>query len=348
MSPLSRQTLLDAIPHCLVATDLPLPNATKYTGKVRETYDLSPGDPPGKLLLVTTDRQSGFDRLLGAIPFKGQVLNRTSLFWFDKTAHLVPNHVLASPHANALFARKCRVLPIEFVVRGFLTGSTDTSIWTQYQAGERTFGGITLPEGMRKNQPLPAQLITPTTKEAAHDRPISPGAIVAEGWLTADQWAFCAEAALKLFRFGQELAATRGLMLVDTKYEFGIDSEGQIRLIDEIHTPDSSRYWIAESYDERFSERREPDMIDKEFFRLWFRERCDPYKDATLPTPPDDLIAELAGRYIQLFERITGETFTPDPRPLNDNILDLLDAIPSTAGQPSHSANSLHSLRSGA
>ncbi len=206
MSPLPRQTLLDAIPHCLTATDLPLPQATKYTGKVRDTYDLHPGDPAGQLLLITTDRQSGFDRLLGAIPFKGQVLNRTSLFWFEQTKHLVPNHVLASPHANALLARKCKVLPVEFVVRGFLTGSTDTSIWTKYQAGERQFGNTTLPEGMRKNQPLPANLITPTTKEAAHDRPITPEVIVAEGWLTQAQWDFCSEATLKLFHFGQQLA----------------------------------------------------------------------------------------------------------------------------------------------
>ena len=141
-------------------------------------------------------------------------------------------------------------------------------------------------------------MITPTTKETAHDRPITPEAIVAEGWLTAEQWAFCSEATMRLFRFGQEMAAKRGLMLVDTKYEFGVDSDGAIRLIDEIHTPDSSRYWLADSYAQRLKEGREPDMIDKEFFRLWFRERCDPYKDAVLPTPPDDLIAELASRYI--------------------------------------------------
>ena len=321
MSPLPRQTLLEAIPHCLTATDLPLPGAKKYTGKVRDTYDLTPDDPHGQLLLLTTDRQSGFDRLLGAIPFKGQVLNRTSLYWFEQTKHLVPNHVLSSPHANALLARKCRVLPIEFVVRGYLTGSTDTSIWTKYGAGERTFADTTLPEGMRKNEPLPTQLITPTTKEAAHDRPITPAEIVAEGWLTAAQWAFCSEGALKLFRFGQKVAAERGLILVDTKYEFGLDPDGAIRLIDEIHTPDSSRYWIADSYERRLSEGREPDMIDKEFFRLWFRERCDPYKDAVLPTPPGELIAELGARYIQLFESITGQTFTPDLRPLSEEVL---------------------------
>ncbi|MGI4830307.1 MAG: phosphoribosylaminoimidazolesuccinocarboxamide synthase [Janthinobacterium lividum] len=326
MSPLPRQTLLEAIPHCLTATDLSLPKATKYTGKVRDTFDLTPGDAAGQLLLITTDRQSGFDRLLGAIPFKGQVLNRTSLFWFEQTKHLVPNHVLSSPQANALLARKCRVLPIEFVVRGFLTGSTDTAIWTMYNAGDRRFGGVTLPDGMRKNEPLPTHLITPTTKETAHDRPITPEAIVSENWLTQEQWEFCSAAALQLFRFGQETAAKRGLILVDTKYEFGVDSDGQIRLIDEIHTPDSSRYWLADSYAQRLSEGREPDMIDKEFFRLWFRERCDPYKDAVLPTAPADLIVELASRYIQLFEAIAGETFIPDTRPLNEAIL---SALPS-------------------
>ena len=339
MSPLPRNTLLAAIPHCLTATSLSFSGAKMYTGKVRDSFDLTPGDPAGQLLLITTDRQSGFDRLLGAIPFKGQVLNRTSLYWFEQTKHLVPNHVLASPHANALLARKCRVLPIEFVVRGYLTGSTDTAIWTKYQAGERSFasqGGETvLPEGMRKNEPLPTQLITPTTKETAHDRPITPEQIIAEGWLKPAEWAFCSQAALQLFRFGQEVAAQRGLMLVDTKYEFGVDSEGQIRLIDEMHTPDSSRYWVANSYTERMREGREPDMIDKEFFRLWFRERCDPYRDAVLPTPPDELIAELAARYIQLFEGITGEMFTPDPRPLNESILEALtQADPSGKVEP--------------
>ena len=168
---MTRDELLAAIPECITATNLSL--GTKYQGKVRDTYDLDPGQPEGRLLLITTDRQSGFDRLLGAVPFKGQVLNRTSLYWFKATRHIVANHVLGSPHANALLARKCHVLPIEFVVRGYLTGSTDTSIWTQYSKGEQSFGGLTLPQGMRKNEPLPHNLLTPTTKEAAHDRPIS-------------------------------------------------------------------------------------------------------------------------------------------------------------------------------
>jgi phosphoribosylaminoimidazole-succinocarboxamide synthase len=312
---MERKMLLDAIPHCLTATNLPLQG--KYPGKVRDTYDL--GD--GRLLLVTTDRQSGFDRLLGAIPYKGQVLNRTSLYWFERTRGIVGNHVMMSPHANALIARKCTVLPIEFVVRGYMTGSTDTSIWTQYQKGVRSYCGHTIPEGMKKNEPLPKNIVTPTTKEKEHDRPITGEEIVAEGWMTAQQWEFTSVKALELFTFGQKIAAERGLILADTKYEFGVASDGEVLLIDEIHTPDSSRYWLADSYAERLAAGQEPNMIDKEFFRLWFRERCDPYKDAVLPIPPDDLIAELAARYIQLFEKITGTTFEPDLRPLEATVL---------------------------
>ena len=312
---MERQVLLDAIPHCLTATDMPLP--AKYPGKVRDTYELNDGN----LLLLTTDRQSGFDRLLGAIPFKGQVLNRTSLYWFEHTRGIIGNHVISSPHANALIARKCAVLPIEFVVRGYLTGSTDTSIWTQYQNGVRNFCGHSLPGDMKKNEPLSANIVTPTTKEKQHDRPITAEEIVAEGWLTKEQWDFCSKKALELFAFGQKIAAERGLILVDTKYEFGVTSDGEILLIDEIHTPDSSRYWLADSYAERLAAGQEPNMIDKEFFRLWFRERCDPYADAVLPVPPDDLIAELAARYIQLFEKITGNRFEPDLRPLEGTVL---------------------------
>jgi phosphoribosylaminoimidazole-succinocarboxamide synthase len=312
---MDRQVLLDAIPHCLTATDLPL--KAKYAGKVRDTYET--GD--GRLLLVTTDRQSGFDRLLGAIPFKGQVLNRTSLYWFEQTRAIVGNHAIASPHANALVARKCTVLPIEFVVRGYMTGSTDTSIWTQYQKGVRNYCGHALPEGMKKNERLAKNIITPTTKETTHDRPVTPKEIIAEGWLTAKQWEFTSAKTLELFAFGQKIAAERGLILVDTKYEFGVANDGEILLIDEIHTPDSSRYWLADSYDERLAAGKEPNMIDKEFFRLWFRERCDPYKDAVLPAPPDDLIAELAARYIQLFEKITSTAFEPDLRPLEATVL---------------------------
>ena len=309
----TRDELINAIPNCLTETSLRFsPAVKKYTGKVRDTFDL--GD--GRILLVTTDRQSGFDRMLGAIPYKGQVLNRTSLYWFDQTRHIVKNHVISTPHANALIAKKCRVLPIEFVVRGYLTGSTETSIWTQYKNGARSYCGYPLIDGMKKNEKLAINVVTPTTKEAKHDRPISPMEIVSEGWLSANEWEIASAKALELFAYGQWLSATRGLILVDTKYEFGVDESGEIILIDEIHTPDSSRYWLADSYAERFAAGQEPDMVDKEFFRLWFRERCDPYSDKELPTPPDSLIADLAERYITLFEKITGSTFVPDQRGL--------------------------------
>ena len=317
---MTREDLLVAIPNCLTATTLELPHAQKYVGKVRDTFDL--GD--GRLLLITTDRQSGFDRMLGAIPYKGQVLNRTSLNWFEATKTIVGNHVIASPHANALVAKKCRVLPIEFVVRGYMTGSTDTSIWTQYANGVRSFCGHELPEGIKKNERLRENLVTPTTKEAKHDRPITAEEIVREGWLTAAEWEFCAEKSQALFAFGQKVAAERGLILVDTKYEFGVAEDGEILVVDEMHTPDSSRYWIAESYAERVATGMEPEMIDKEFFRLWFRERCDPYADTELPVPPDELIAELAARYIQLFERITGMEFVPDAHELNASVMEYL------------------------
>ncbi len=287
---------------CITETNLPC--GKKTVGKVRDTYDL--GD---KLLLVTTDRQSAFDRVLAAIPFKGQVLNLASAWWFEKTRTLTDNHIIAVPHPNVTVARKCRVLPIEFVVRGYITGSTSTSLWTVYHGGHREYCGNRLPEGMRKNQRLETPLSTPTTKEAEHDRPISPAEIVAEGWLTSAEWEEASTKALNLFRFGQEQALRQGLILVDTKYEFGRDEAGNILLIDEIHTPDSSRYWIADSYEERFARGEEPQNIDKEFLRLWFIDHCDPYHDETLPEAPEELVIELSRRYVYLFETITGQKF---------------------------------------
>lgn len=317
-SNVTHEQLIEAIPHCLTETSLGFSSdVKKYVGKVRDTYDL--GD--GRMLLITTDRQSGFDRMLGSIPYKGQVLNRTSLYWFDQTRHIVKNHVISSPHANALVAKKCRVLPIEFVVRGYLTGSTDTSIWTQYQHGARSYCGHALHEGMHKNEKLPENIVTPTTKETQHDRPITASEILAEGWLTSSEWETASAKALELFAYGQWLSATRGLILVDTKYEFGVDDAGEIVLVDEIHTPDSSRYWLTDSYAERVAAGKEPEMIDKEFFRLWFRERCDPYADAVLPVPPASLIAELASRYVLLFAKITGSDFVPDQRSLDESVL---------------------------
>lgn len=315
------KAIAKATANCLNDTDLTC--APRKKGKVRDTYDL--GD---KVVIVTTDRQSAFDRHLASIPFKGQVLNQTAAWWFKNTTHIVQNAVLSTPDPNVTIMRKCSVFPVEFVVRGFMTGSTDTSLWTHYSAGARTYCGNSFADGMRKNDRLPANVITPTTKSESHDVPISPKEIVAQGLMTQLEWDTVSKAALALFAYGQQQAASRGLLLVDTKYEFGKDSEGKIRLIDEIHTPDSSRYWLANSYDARHAAGKEPENIDKEFLRLWFRERCDPYKDAVLPEAPHELVCELSKRYVYLYEKITGEQFVvPDlATPMNTRINNAVNA----------------------
>ena len=285
-------------------TETNLQAGDKRTGKVRDQYDL--GD---KIALITTDRQSAFDRVLASIPFKGQVLNLTSAWWFEQTKHIVDNQVIDIPDPNVTLAKKCKVFPIEFVVRGYITGSTSTSLWTVYNNGSRDYCGNALEEGLVKNQKLDANMLTPTTKEVDHDRPISPEDIVKEGWMNQEDWDYCSGKALELFSFGQEKAAANGMILVDTKYEMGRDSDGNIVLIDEIHTPDSSRYWIADTYDERMNAGKEPQNIDKEFLRLWFMDNCDPYNDEVLPEAPNELVTELSSRYIYLYETITGGLF---------------------------------------
>ena len=285
-------------------TETNLQAGDKRTGKVRDQYDL--GD---KIALITTDRQSAFDRVLASIPFKGQVLNLTSAWWFEQTKHIIDNQVIDIPDPNVTLAKKCQVFPIEFVVRGYITGSTSTSLWTVYNNGSRDYCGNALEEGLVKNQKLDANMLTPTTKEVDHDRPISPEDIVKEGWMNQEDWDYCSGKALELFSFGQEKAAANGMILVDTKYEMGRDSDGNIVLIDEIHTPDSSRYWIAETYDERMNAGEEPQNIDKEFLRLWFMDNCDPYNDEVLPEAPNELVTELSSRYIYLYETITGGLF---------------------------------------
>jgi phosphoribosylaminoimidazole-succinocarboxamide synthase len=237
------------------------------------------------------------------------VLNLTSAWWFEQTKHIIANHIIAVPDPNVTLAKKCDVFPIEFVVRGYITGSTSTALWTVYNNGNRTYCGNALPEGLVKNQKLDANMLTPTTKEEHHDRPISPEEIVSEGWMTQEGWDYCSQKALELFAFGQKKAAENGMILVDTKYEMGRVGNGKIMLIDEIHTPDSSRYWIAKTYDERMAAGQEPQNIDKEFLRLWFMDNCDPYNDETLPEAPEELVAELSSRYIYLYETITGGVF---------------------------------------
>ncbi len=300
--------------NCLTETGLI--QGTKKIGKVRDRYDL-----PDKVILITTDRQSAFDRILAAIPFKGQVLNQTSAWWFDKTKHIVPNHVLAIPDPNVTVGKKCTVFPVEFVVRGYITGTTSTSAWVNYDKGMRDYCGNILPDGLKKNQQFNSPIVTPTTKSDEHDRLISPQEIVSEGLMTQSDWDFVSTKALELFTYGQKVAAEHGLILADTKYEFGKDENGQITLIDEIHTPDSSRYWIADSYEERLKNNLEPENIDKEFLRLWFTKNCDPYNDKELPPAPKELVVELSRRYIQLYEMITGEKFVfPDEESINERI----------------------------
>lgn len=277
---------------------------TRMKGKVRDRYDLA-----GKLALVTTDRQSGFDRMLAKVPYKGQVLNLTSAYWFEQTKDIIPNHILSIPHPNVSIVKKCTPFPIEFVVRSYMTGSTSTSIWKNYSNGVRNYCGHDLPEGMIKNQKLVKNILTPTTKEEEHDRPISEADIIKEGWMSKEDLGVCGKAALAVFEKGQKIAAERGLILVDTKFEFGKDEDGSILLIDEVLTPDSSRYWLAASYEERMKQGNEPENIDKEFLRLWFAKQCDPYKDEIIPDAPKDLVCELSRRYISLFEMITNTPF---------------------------------------
>ncbi len=276
----------------------------KKVGKVRDSYTTD-----DKIILITTDRQSAFDRILASIPFKGQVLNQTSAWWFEHTKDIIPNFLLDVPDPNVVVGKKCTVFPMEIIVRGYLTGSTDTSVWMNYQKGVRDFCGNKLTEGMVKNQKFNTPIVTPSTKFEKHDRNLSRNEILAEHFATVAEFDYLAAKALELFAFGQKTAAAHGLILVDTKYEFGKDANGQITLIDEIHTPDSSRYWLAQTYSQRISEGKEPDNIDKEFLRLWFKDHCDPYHDEVLPEAPRELIVELSSRYIKLYEMITGRQF---------------------------------------
>jgi phosphoribosylaminoimidazole-succinocarboxamide synthase len=276
---------------------------------VRDIYDI--GD---KMVFVTTDRLSAFDRVITRIPFKGQVLNQTSLWWFEKTKHIIDNALVESLHPNVTVMKKLEVVPIEFIVRGYMTGSTETSLWTNYKNGCRLYCGNVLEDHMVKNQRLSADIVTPTTKGDI-DELISGKEIVESNILTQEEWEYLSEVSLRLFDFGKKEAIKRGLMLVDTKYEFGRDEEGNFYLIDEIHTPDSSRYWIANTYENNIAKGLEQDNIDKEFIGLWFKDHCNPYADVRLPEAPEELVIELSKRYIYLYETITGETFEPDAYP---------------------------------
>ena len=284
-----------------------LPN--HYKGKVRENYDL----PDGRRIIIATDRLSAFDVILTAIPLKGELLTQTARYWFEETADICPNHVLDYPDPNVVVGTRLDILPVEIVVRDYLAGTTSTSVLTKYKNGERDMYGIRLPDGLRDNEKLPQAIITPTSKalDGGHDEPLTRDDILTRGLLSEEQWDTVSRYALALFARGKALAAKRGLILVDTKYEFGTNKDGSIILADEIHTPDSSRYWLAASYEERFKAGERPQSFDKDFIRAWVTARCDPYKDR-IPKIPAELIEQTSRVYTQAYETITGKHFVAD------------------------------------
>jgi phosphoribosylaminoimidazole-succinocarboxamide synthase len=304
---IDQQVIRAQLGRTLERTDFP-ELGEKYEGKVRDCYVRD-----GRRTLVVTDRLSAFDVVLGTIPFKGQVLNQMAAFWFEATADLAPNHVINVPDPAVMVARECHLLPVEFVMRSFLTGVTSTSIWTHYEKGARTFCGHALPEGLRKNQRLPKPLLTPSTKAAKgeHDRSVSRAEILEMGSLSAADFDRAAEMCARVFAFGQGQALKRGLILVDTKYEIGRRPDGSLCFIDEIHTPDSSRYWYADDYEERFARGEEPRGLDKEYVRKTLAEQG--YRGDGPPPPlTDEVRIEAARRYIQVYELMTGRPFLPD------------------------------------
>ena len=306
---------LFAAPPVLADPWLDLPGHA--SGKVREIYHL----PDGRIVLVATDRLSAFDRILAAIPYKGQVLTQTARFWFERTADLCPNWPLDYPDPNVVVGQRLDILPVEFVVRGYLAGTTSTSILTQYRNGQREMYGMRFPDGMRANERLPAPIITPTSKAEAggHDAPLSRADIIERGLITRPQWDAVSAYARALFARGRAMMEERGLILVDTKYEFGTAPDGTVVLADEIHTPDSSRYWRAASYEARFAAGEAPESFDKDFVRAWVAARCDPYRDP-IPEIPRDLVLATSRRYIEAFETITGQPFVPGGTPVLDRI----------------------------
>ena len=305
-----------------VLTDAYIPELpNRYSGKVRENYDL----PDGRRIIIATDRLSAFDTILAAIPFKGEILTQTARYWFDETADICPNHVLEYPDPNVVVGTRLDILPVEIVVRGYLAGTTSTSILTRYRKGEREMYGFVFPEGLRDNEKLPEAIITPTTKAGTggHDQPLSAAEIVGRGLLTRAQWDIVSAYAFGLFARGQTRAAERGLILVDTKYEFGLDRDGTVILADEIHTPDSSRYWIAAGYEAAFASGTRPESFDKDFIRAWVAARCDPYKDP-IPEIPPEMIEQTSKVYAEAYEAITGKAFQPDLS--GDTVLDRIRA----------------------
>lgn len=309
------QDLIAQIPLCLGGTDFPN-LGKKYEGKVRDNYIT--GD---RRILISTDRLSAFDRVICLIPFKGQVLNQMAKFWFERTKDIIGNHIIEYPDPNAVVVKECKPLPVEMVVRGYITGVTTTSAWYNYEKGVRNFCGNVLAEGLTKNQKFEKPIITPSTKavHGEHDESISPEDIVRRGLLTREAYDKIAEASLKLYVRGVEICARQGIILVDTKYEFGVSPDGGIILMDEIHTPDSSRFWFADEYERRFRSGEEQKKIDKEYLREWLAEHGF-RGEGDIPSIPVDIKAETARRYMEAYELITGQTFKPAEGPILDRL----------------------------
>lgn len=308
---LSHEELLAAVPQALRSVDVP-GWGEKDSGKVRDIYRRD-----GQRLLITTDRVSAFDRVLGAIPYKGQVLNQLSAWWFEQLSDIVANHVIAVPDPNVTLAHEAAPLPVEVIVRGYITGVTKTSLWYLYDQGDREPYGIPLPDGLQKNDALPSPIITPTTKaeKGGHDERLTRAEILARQIVPTALWEEIEAVALAVFARGQAVAQAAGLILVDTKYEFGLVN-GRLTLIDEVHTPDSSRYWIADTFDAS----GEPANFDKEFLRKWFA--AQGYRgDGEAPQMPADFVAQVAARYIAAYEKLTGRVFVPGEMPANARIV---------------------------
>jgi phosphoribosylaminoimidazole-succinocarboxamide synthase len=304
----SEEVLRQGLKHTLDGTDFPA-LGKKYEGKVRDNYTSA----DGKRYLVVTDRISAFDRVLGTLPYKGQVLNALAVWWFKETASIAPNHVLSVPDPNVLVGEECEPLMVEMIVRAYVTGNTSTSIWTHYAKGAREFAGHKLPDGLKKHQRLDKPILTPSTKAAHgdHDVTASREEIIAMGAVSAKDFDAAASYAHALFAHGQKVCAERGLILVDTKYEFGRNKKGQIVVIDEIHTADSSRFWLADSYPEAFAAGSDPKSFDKDYVRRWMGAQGFT-GDGPIPAIPDDVRVEAAARYIKACDTIRGEAFVPD------------------------------------
>ncbi len=312
----SQDELLQLLPNALNETKLPLPG--KQSGKVRDWYDL----PDGQRVLVTTDRLSAFDRILAKVPFKGQVLNQLSAWWFEKTKDIIPNHVVSYPDPNVSIVRVAEPFPVEVIVRGYITGVTSTALWYRYSLGERDIYGYRFPECLQKDAMLPEPIITPTTKGGVtgHDERLTCAEVVENGYLDEKTWNQVQAAALSIFKRGQEVARKAGLILVDTKYEFGRSADGNVELIDEVHTPDSSRFWKADTYNARFSAGDDPDNFDKEFVRIAYAKKG--YRgDGDIPIMPGELWVSASERYIQIYEMLTGRSFEPGSYPIEPRLL---------------------------